>query len=134
MAKYTGNALVVTITSTDVTANLIKSVEISETVDTYESTGAGDVSKTYLGGHKDASIRIDAWDDSTVAALRTKFAVGTTFTASLHIRPQGKGSNPNLTPAVAIVTGLTMGAAHDGVAPVSITLQSSGGIVETNAD
>jgi predicted secreted protein len=134
MTKYTGNSLAVVVASTPVTANLIKSVEITSTADTYESTGAGDTAKTYLGGHTDASIKIDAWDDAAVANLRTIFAVGTLFSTTLHICPQGTGSHPNLTPVLAIVTGLTMGAAHDGAAPVSITLQSSGGISETNSD
>jgi hypothetical protein len=131
MAKYAGNALVVKIDTTQVTANLIKSVEISQTADTYESTGAGDTHKSYLGGHQDSSVRIDAWDDATAAALRTKFAVGTVFTtgAALNIFPQG-GSSPKLAVA-GIVTGLTVGVAHDGVAPVSITIQPTSAIVET---
>jgi hypothetical protein len=137
MSKYAGNALVVMIGGDAVTANLIKSVEISQTADTYESTGAGDTHKSYLGGHQDSSVRIDAWDDSTVGAMRTKFAVGTAFTgsttAALHIRPQGTGSKPNLAIA-GIVTGLTVGVSHDGVAPVSITIQPTAAIVETNAD
>ena len=137
MAKYAGNALVVVIGTTAVTANLIKSVEITQTMDTYESTGAGDTDKSYLAGHKDSSVRIDGWDDSTVAAMRTKFAVGTAFTgsttAALHIRPQGTGTNPNLAIA-GFVTGLTVGVAHDGVAPVSVTIQPTAAIVETNAD
>jgi predicted secreted protein len=134
MAKYVGNDLLVSPDggTTYVTSNLIKSVEINETADVHESSGAGDTAKTYLGGKTDATVRIDAWDDSSASAMRDYFPAGSTVT--LKVKPQGHGSTGSAKPyqqMSAIVTGIVLGVPHDGVAPVSIDMQVSGAITET---
>lgn len=131
MAKYDGNALVVKIGATAVTANLIKSVEVNRTAETHESSGAGDADKTFLAGRKGATAKIDAWDDSTAAAMRTKFAVGTVFSGGsvLHVLPQGVGG-PDIS-FDAVVTDLTLGVPHDGTCPVSVSLLVTGAVSES---
>jgi len=128
MAKYDGNDLLVSVDggTSYITSNLIKSVEINETGDVYESSGAGDSAKTYLAGKTDATIRIDAWDDAAAANLRDKFPAANTV--SLKVKPQGHGATASPVPCMvvdAIVTGIVLGVPHDGVAPVSIDLQAA---------
>lgn len=133
MAKYVGNDLLVSVDggTSYITSNLIKSVEINETADVHESSGAGDAAKTYLGGKTDVTIRIDAWDDTTATALRDNFPAGSTVT--LKVKPQGHGATADPKPYIqvsALVNGIVLGVPHDGVAPVSIDLQGSGSLTD----
>ena len=137
MAKYQGNSLEVGIGTTAVasdatvlTANLVKSVEITFTADTYESTGAGDCDKSYIAGHLDANVRIDMWDDSAAATLRDLWtAVAASDTVVIF--PQGFVTDAPTLAFSGVVTGQTIGVAHDGVTPFSITFQTSGGVTES---
>jgi len=128
MAKYSGNDLIVKFGGATFTANLIKSAELNETGDVYESSGAGDAAKTYLSGKTDATVRIDAWDDSAYATIRQDFRAGTSGT--LEINPRGTGGGTAKISMSAIVTGEVLGVPHDGVAPLSVDLQVSGTITE----
>jgi|Deesub1362A_J573_1020465.scaffolds.fasta_scaffold00751_4 predicted secreted protein len=129
MAKYTGNALEVVFNSATITQNLLKAVEISQTIDTHESSGAGDTDKTYLAGKKSHTVRIDAWDDESATNLRSKFAVGTE--ATLEVYPQGNSSGKPKLSMTAIVTDITLGVPHDGVVPVTVALRVNGAVTES---
>ena len=142
MAKYQGNSLRVGISaSTDLgsmdsdtllTANVVKSVEITNTADTYESTGAGDTAKTYLAGHLDANVKIDCWDPTVSSDLRGQW--GSLAASDLVvIWPQGTTTGTPVFYFSGIVTSTTLGVAHDGVTPFTIAIQSMGSITETTA-
>ena len=112
------------------TANYVKSVEITFTKDTYESTGAGDCDKSYLAGHQDANVRIDMWDDGTASDLRGLWdAVASSDVIAIF--PQGLITGKPSLAFSGFVSGKTLGAAHDGVAPFSITFQTTGGVTES---
>lgn len=137
MAKYQGNSLQVgigtTATASDatpLTANLVKSVEVTFTADTYESTGAGDCDKSYIAGHKDANVRIDMWDDSAYATLRDLWD-GLPASDTVVIFPQGIVTDGPTIAFSGVVTGMTVGVSHDGVTPFSVTFQTSGGVTES---
>lgn len=137
MAKYQGNALQVgigtTATASDataITANLVKSVEITFTADTFESTGAGDCDKSYIAGHKDANVRIDMWDDSAYATLRDLWD-GLPASDTVVVFPQGIVTGAPSLAFSGVVTGMTVGVSHDGVTPFSVTFQTSGSITES---
>jgi len=137
MAKYQGNLLQVgigtTATASDataLTANLVKGVEITYNMDTFESTGAGDCDKSYIAGHKDASVRIDMWDDTAYATLRDLWD-GLPASDTVVIFPQGIVTGAPTIAFSGIVTGMTLGVAHDGVTPFSVTFQTSGGVTES---
>jgi predicted secreted protein len=137
MSKYQGNSLQVGIgttavasDATPITANLVKAVEISYAADTYESTGAGDCDKSYIAGHKDASIRIDMWDDSAYATLRDLWD-GHASSDTVVIFPQGIVTDAPSIAFSGVVTGMTIGVSHDGVTPFSVTFQTSGGVTES---
>jgi hypothetical protein len=138
MAKYQGNSLAVGINRTNdaasdavlFTANLIKSVEVTFTADTYESTGAGDCDKSYIAGHKDANVRIDMWDDSTACDFRNEWA-SVASSDLVVILPQGLNAGAPSIVFYGVVTGQTIGVSHDGVTPFSITFQTSAGVTES---
>jgi hypothetical protein len=105
-------------------------VEITFTADTYESTGAGDCDKSYIAGHKDANVRIDMWDDVAAATLRDLW----TAVASsdlVVVFPQGVVTGAPTIAFSGVMTGHTLGVAHDGVTPFSITFQTSAGVTES---
>jgi hypothetical protein len=140
MAKYQGNSLEVGINATNtaasdavvLTANLVKAVEITFTADTYESTGAGDCDKSYIAGHKDANVRIDMWDDSGNAASDLRAVWDAVASSDLVVVfPQGVVTGAPTLAFSGVMTGHTLGVAHDGVTPFSITFQTSGGVAES---
>ena len=131
MAKYTGQDLIVRFgtcgASAAITANLIKSVDISRSLETFESSGAGDVDKTFLSGKRDGTVKIDAWDDSVAATLRAILVVSETL-KEMQIFPEGLTGR--VVSFSGYVTAQDWGIAHNGVSPVSVTIQVTGPIGE----
>lgn len=129
MAKYTGNSMELTYAGTTITANLLRSVTINESGEVFESTGAGDTNKTYLTGKIDGTVQIEAWDDSTTSTIFDVFAPNTSDTLDFY--PQGNSSGKPKRSMTAIVTARNRGVEHNGVVPVSISLQISGAITDS---
>ncbi len=142
MTKYQGNSLRIGISnSTDLadvssdtllTANIVKSVEITNTADTYESTGAGDTAKTYLAGHLDANVKIDMWDVTISTDLRGLWD-GLAATDLVVVFPQGITTGLPVIYFSGVVTSKTLGVAHDGVVPFTVAIQTLGGVTESTA-
>jgi hypothetical protein len=128
MPKYTGQNLAVKWGATVLTANLVKGASMPEKIDVYESSGAGDVDKTYLSGKKDKTISLDLWDDTVPATIFALFPLGSEQV--LIVYPQGATSGKPRRTVTAIVTSRDPGYAHDGVVPLAVEMQGNSAIVE----
>jgi len=131
MTKYTGALLAVTFDNNPVPAGYLKSVDTDETGGTTEGTGIGDANAVHFGTTNKTTVTLEMWDDEDDAVVWDFFVPGTT--GILLIYKQGIGApKPVDTGATAIVTGRGQGAAYNGVMPITVTLDVSGGLVPSN--
>jgi hypothetical protein len=130
MAKYTGANLEITMGSTAIPCNNIRSVTVSEKVNTVDSTGACDAYMTFIATRRDADVTLEVLDDTTPATVFGLFGP-TQSGQTLVIYPQGNSSGkPKLTCTDFVITGRDRNIGYNDVVAVTCTGKASGGFVE----
>jgi len=128
--KYTGKDLEITMGSTAILCNNIRSVTVSEKVNTVDTTGACDTFLTFLATRRDVDVTIEVLDSTTVNEVFGLFGPATSG-QTLIIYPQGNSSGkPKLTCTAFIVTGRNRSIGYNDVVAVTATGKASAGFVE----
>jgi len=131
MTKYTGMNLEITMGSTAIACDHIRSVTVSEKVNTVDTTGACDTYMTFLATRRDADVTLEVLDDTTPATVFGLFGP-TQSGQNLIIYPQGNSTGkPKLTCAAFIITGRDRTVNYNDAVIVSCTGKASGGFVES---
>lgn len=125
MAKYTGNALAVTVGGSDLT-NLI-SCEVNESAATYDTTVVGESAETHLPGKTSAQCTINFLDDSGEASFDALLPGGS---YTIVVFPRGKTAGFQKRTFTATVTGRQRPVSHNAAVPVTVTMQVNGAITE----
>ena len=129
--KYTGMDLEITMGSTAILCNNIRSVTVSEKVNTIDTTGACDEFLTFLATRRDVDVTIEVLDSTTVNEVFGLFGPATSG-QTLIIYPQGNSSGkPKLTCSDFIITGRDRSINYNDVVAVTATGKASSGFVES---
>ena len=130
MAKYTGANLEITMGSTAILCDHIRSVSTSEKVNTVDTTGACDTYATFLATRRDADVTLEVLDDTVTNVVYGLFGPAQSG-QTLIIYPQGNSSGkPKLTCSDFIITGRDRTIGYNDAVIVSCTGKASGGFVE----
>ena len=109
----------------------IRSYSFTETADTIEDTTMGDTSRSYKPSLKSFSGSVDVyWDESDTNGQQT-LSVGSEVTIKFY--PEGAATGDTYYSGSAIVTGLTVNGAFDGMVEASITVQGNGALTKSTA-
>jgi hypothetical protein len=128
--KYTGKDLEITMGSTAITCNNIRSVTVSEKVNTVDTTGACDTFLTFLATRRDVDVTIEVLDSTVVNEVFGLFGPSTSG-QTLIIYPQGNSTGkPKLTCTAFIITGRDRSIGYNDVVAVTATGKASAGFVE----
>jgi hypothetical protein len=116
--------------------NSVKSIELTETSDTKETTAFGDGWTTMVAGLKSASVKIDFYQDYAASAVEATIGglLGTLATVAI-IANGGTASatNPSYTMTALVSTLSPVSGAVGDVATNSITWPVSGTVVKALA-
>ncbi len=126
MATFKGNDGVVIIGS-DTMAEVI-SFTIDQTAEVIEDTSMGNNSKSYKASFTDATATIETYFDDTDAA-QLSCTAGSAVTVNLQM--EGNTTGDHRLTGSGIVTGRSIGVAHDGIVSATYSVQVSGGLTET---
>lgn len=126
MATFKGNDGVVIIGS-DTMAEVI-SFTIDQTAEVIEDTSMGNNSKSYKASFTDATATIETYFDDTDAA-QLACTAGSSVTVNLQM--EGNTTGDHRLTGSGIVTGRSIGVAHDGIVSATYSVQVSGGLTET---
>jgi predicted secreted protein len=107
----------------------IRSYNIDETADTLEDTSMGDSARTYKPSLTSFSGSIDVFWDETDTSGQGALDIGSEVT--LNFYPEGDTAGDTYYSGSAIVTGVSRGAAFDGLVEASISVQGTGALTET---
>jgi len=128
MAQFHGSDGVVEIGANAVAE--VKSFEVNENADTYETNGPTmndpAPAKTFKAGATSWDAKVDCFWDDTDTTGQEAMTIGATVT--VHLLPEGAAVGANDINGSAIVTGIGIPVAHDGIVERSITLQGSGAL------
>jgi hypothetical protein len=128
--KYTGIDLEITMGSTAIPCNNIRSVTVSEKVNTVDTTGACDEFLTFLATRRDVDVTLEVLDSTTVNEVFGLFGPATSG-QTLVIYPQGNSSGkPKLTCTAFVITGRDRSINYNDVVAVTCSGKASGGFVE----
>lgn len=126
MANHTGSEGTVHVGTTAIAE--IRSYSMTETADTIEDTVMGDTSRTYKSSLKSFSGSVDVyWDESDTTGQQA-LTVGSEVTIKFY--PEGASTGDTYYYGSAIVTGLTVNGAFDGMVEASITVQGNGALTK----
>ena len=124
MSNHTGSEGTVHVGSVPIAE--IRSYSVTETADTIEDTTMGDTSRTYKSSLKSFTGSVDVyWDESDTSGQQA-LSVGSEVTIKFY--PEGASSGDTFYSGSAIVTGLTINGAYDGMVEASITVQGNGAL------
>ena len=116
--------------------NSVKSIELSETADTKDTTAFGDGWTTMVAGLKSASVKIDFYQDYAASSVEATIGglLGTLATVAI-IANGGTASatNPSYTMTALVSTLSPVSGAVGDVATNSITWPISGTVVKALA-
>jgi hypothetical protein len=116
--------------STAILCNNIRSVTVSEKVNTVDTTGACDTFMTFLATRRDVDVTMEVLDSTTVNEVFGLFGPSASG-QTLIIYPQGNSSGkPKLTCTAFIVTGRNRSIGYNDVVAVTATGKASAGFVE----
>src|SRR5512135_837621 len=128
--KNTGIDLEITMGSTAILCNNIRSVTVSEKVNTVDTTGACDTFLTFLATRRDVDVTLEVLDSTTVNEVFGLFGPATSG-QTLIIYPQGNSSGkPKLTCTAFVITGRDRSIGYNDVVAVTCTGKASAGFVE----
>lgn len=131
MTKYTGANLEITMGSTVIPCDHIRSIAVSEKVNTVDTTGACDTYMTFLATRRDADVTLEVLDDTTTNVVYGLFGPAQSGQTLIYY-PQGNSSGkPKFTCTGFVITGRDRTVGYNDVVAVSCTGKASGGFVES---
>ena len=106
----------------------IKSFAFDGTADTTETSVMGSTAKTFIAGLKGYTLTFDAfWDEADAQQLLLDEGADIDF----ELYPTGAGSGETLFTGGGIVTSRAISASFDGMVEMSVSVQCSGAVVES---
>lgn len=129
MANHAGSEGTVHVGTTAIAE--IRSYSFTETADTIEDTTMGDTSRSYKPSLKSFSGSVDVYWDETDTSGQQALSVGSEVTIKFY--PEGAATGDTYYSGSAIVTGLTVNGAFDGMVEASITVQGNGALTKSTA-
>jgi len=125
MATHAGNEGAVYIGANQIAE--VKGYSFDITRDVTEDTVMGDDFKTYKGTLGDATGSIDCFGDETDTSGQIALTPSTTE-VTLNLYPEGNTTADSYYTCTAIITGLSISGANDGMVEASFSFQATGGI------
>lgn len=128
MANHKGSEGTVHV-GTDAIAE-IKSYSVNETMNVIDDTNIGDTAKTFQSGSTEWDGSVDVfWDETDTAQIA--LTIGSSITAKFY--PEGATTGDKYYTGTALVTGLSVSSAIDGMVDASYTLKGTGALTLSTA-
>lgn len=128
MANHKGSEGTVHV-GTDAIAE-IKSYSVNETMNVIDDTNIGDTAKTFQSGSTEWDGSVDVfWDETDTAQVA--LTIGSSITAKFY--PEGATTGDKYYTGTALVTGLSVSSAIDGMVDASYTLKGTGALTLSTA-
>lgn len=128
MTKYDGKLMELTFDGDAMASNTLVSVDIPESRDELDVTGAGQTDKEFLPSTQSATVTINAWDD--VAGVNHDLFAPDSATATLVFYPQGNTTGKPKKTMSAFVTSRARPVNHNQAAALTVTLRVTNGITD----
>ena len=126
MANHVGSDGVIQVGSNAIAE--VKSYSINETMNVIEDTALSDTAKTYQSGSTEWDGSVDCYWDETDTNGQQAMTIGSSITAKFY--PEGSSSGDKYMHGTALVTGISVSAAVDGMVDASYTLKGTGALTQ----
>jgi hypothetical protein len=124
MANHRGSEGVVQV-GTNAIAE-IKGYSINETMNVIEDTALSDTAKTYQSGSTEWDGSVDCYWDETDTNGQVAMTIGSSITAKFY--PEGSSTGDKYMHGTALITGISISSAVDGMIDASYTLKGTGAL------
>lgn len=124
MANHKGSEGVIRVGSNTVAE--VRSYSYETQMDPIEDSVMGDTWKTHQSGMQSWSGQLTCWWDETDTTGQVALVEGASVTLNLH--PEGNSSGDKYHTGTALITGVQIQAAHDGMVEAIITFQGTGAL------
>ena len=104
----------------------IRSYNLSESMNLIEDTNIGDTAKTFQSGSNEWEGSVDCFWDETDTNGQVALTIGASVTIKFY--PEGTTSADTYYHGTALVTGITRGAATDGMVEATFSLKGTGAL------